>query len=85
MLLHMTLQGEHASLCSTDQFTVVALQVSRAAPPCPRRSSLEGPSLVAVTFTKCHPLDSSLPLIDFQLALVLTPVLLFGTSIGGRS
>ncbi len=40
---------------------------------------------VAVTFTKRHPLDSSLPLIDFQLALVLTPVLLFGTSIGGRS
>ena len=40
---------------------------------------------VAVAFTKRHPLDSSLPLIDFQLALVLTPVLLFGTSIGGPS
>ncbi len=39
---------------------------------------------VAVTLHKKHPYDPSRPLIDFDLALMLLPVLLLGVSMGAH-
>lgn len=40
---------------------------------------------VAVTLHKRHPYDPTRPLIDFDLALMLLPVILLGVSVGARA
>ena len=37
---------------------------------------------VGVALTRCHPCKPGTPLIDFDLALVLTPILLLGVAVG---